>query len=118
MAYHTKTRTYKNDQINEFAVAREWSKYHTPRNLVLALVGEMGELAELLQWDGDSENDNNDDSNDDSTIIGNSKDDEKTTIKLSQEIADCTIYAIRIATVCGGDVVSQIQQQLLLSCKV
>ena len=27
-----------------FAVAREWDQFHTPRNLALALVGEVGEL--------------------------------------------------------------------------
>ena len=72
----------------------------------------MGELAELLQWDGDyDDNDDNDDNDTDS----NKSTDEKTIIKLSQEIADCTIYAIRIATVCdgdGNDVVSRIQQGL------
>ena len=33
-----------------FAEEREWTRYHTPRNLVLALMGEMGELAELWQF--------------------------------------------------------------------
>ncbi|KAM3822067.1 dCTP pyrophosphatase 1 isoform 1-T2 [Vipera latastei] len=33
-----------------FAAERDWGKYHQPRNLLLALVGEVGELAELFQW--------------------------------------------------------------------
>ncbi|XP_070582740.1 dCTP pyrophosphatase 1 [Erythrolamprus reginae] len=33
-----------------FAAERGWGKYHQPRNLLLALVGEVGELAELFQW--------------------------------------------------------------------
>ena len=32
---------------------RNWTQFHTPRNLVLALVGEVGELAELFQWRGE-----------------------------------------------------------------
>jgi hypothetical protein len=28
-------------------------QYHTPRNLVLALVGEVGELSEIFQWKGE-----------------------------------------------------------------
>ncbi|CAI5790975.1 dCTP pyrophosphatase 1 [Podarcis lilfordi] len=33
-----------------FTAERGWGKYHQPRNLLLALVGEVGELAELFQW--------------------------------------------------------------------
>lgn len=32
----------------EFAAERDWDQFHKPRNLLLALVGEVGELAELL----------------------------------------------------------------------
>ncbi len=37
-------------QIRQFALDRQWQQYHQPRNLVLALMGELGELAELFQW--------------------------------------------------------------------
>jgi dCTP diphosphatase len=30
--------------------ARDWAQFHDPKSLTLALVGEVGELAELLQW--------------------------------------------------------------------
>ncbi len=33
-----------------FVVERDWDQFHTPRNLILALVGEVGELAEITQW--------------------------------------------------------------------
>lgn len=36
--------------LREFSAEREWERFNTPRNLALALVGEVGELAELLQW--------------------------------------------------------------------
>jgi hypothetical protein len=36
-----------------WVIERNWIQYHTPRNLVLALVGEVGELAELFQWRGE-----------------------------------------------------------------
>ncbi|KAK7804132.1 hypothetical protein U0070_020734 [Myodes glareolus] len=29
----------------EFAAERDWAQFHQPRNLLLALVGEVGELA-------------------------------------------------------------------------
>lgn len=42
-------------RLREFSEEREWMPFHTPRNLVLALVGEVGELAELVQWRTDED---------------------------------------------------------------
>jgi len=36
--------------VRDFAERREWGQFHTPRNLILALVGEVGELAAEVQW--------------------------------------------------------------------
>lgn len=38
------------DEIDAFARARGWQKSHDPKSLLLALVGEVGEVAEVLQW--------------------------------------------------------------------
>jgi NTP pyrophosphatase (non-canonical NTP hydrolase) len=38
-----------------FALEREWTPFHTPRNLLLALVSEVGEAAEVLRWQGDAD---------------------------------------------------------------
>ena len=40
-------------EMQQFATDREWDQYHTPRNLALALVGEVGELCEIFQWRGE-----------------------------------------------------------------
>ncbi|MGY1777092.1 hypothetical protein ACI8AV_14630 [Geodermatophilus sp. SYSU D00804] len=37
-------------RMRAFTEAREWKRFHDPKSLALALVGEVGELAELLQW--------------------------------------------------------------------
>lgn len=37
----------------EFVREREWQRFHTPRNLLLAMTGEVGELAEIFQWRGE-----------------------------------------------------------------
>lgn len=37
-------------RFREFSAERDWSQFHDPKSLVLALVGEVGELAELFQW--------------------------------------------------------------------
>lgn len=36
--------------IRAFAEERDWEQFHDPKSLILALVGEVGELAELFQW--------------------------------------------------------------------
>ena len=42
-------------EIDEFAEERDWEQFHTVKNLILALVGEVGELAEIVQWKTDLE---------------------------------------------------------------
>jgi dCTP diphosphatase len=36
--------------MREFTAERQWESYHDPKSVLLALVGEVGELAELFQW--------------------------------------------------------------------
>jgi len=36
-------------RIREFAAARSWQPFHTPKNLAMALAGEAGELLAELQ---------------------------------------------------------------------
>jgi dCTP diphosphatase len=38
------------DRMRAFATERQWSSFHDPKSVLLALVGEVGELAELFQW--------------------------------------------------------------------
>lgn len=85
------------EDIRVFAEAREWTKFHSPRNIVLALLGEVGELAELLQWKGDEMADDNG-----VTQCSWLAELERETLdKLSQEIADVSIYLLRLSTVCN-----------------
>ena len=75
-------------KIREFAMERLWSRYHTPRSLVLALMGELGELAELFQWKGDEDGE---------AMDGWSQEDLD---HVGQEFADVSIYLLRLADVC------------------
>ncbi len=36
--------------MGDFSRDRDWEQFHDPKSLLLALVGEVGELAELFQW--------------------------------------------------------------------
>ncbi|KUL62727.1 MULTISPECIES: nucleotide pyrophosphohydrolase [unclassified Streptomyces] len=37
-------------RLAEFAAARDWGRYHTPKNLAAALSVEASELVEIFQW--------------------------------------------------------------------
>ncbi len=37
-------------RLHAFAEARDWQRYHSPKNLAMALAGECGELLEHFQW--------------------------------------------------------------------
>jgi NTP pyrophosphatase (non-canonical NTP hydrolase) len=59
---------------------------------MLALVGEVGELAELLQWRSDDE------------VARDLADDDGTLrARLADEAADVLLYLTRLADVCGID---------------
>lgn len=38
----------------DFATERNWEQFHSIRNLLLALISEVGELAEVVRWAGDA----------------------------------------------------------------
>ena len=38
------------DGMRRFTDERDWARFHDPKSLILALTGEVGELAELFQW--------------------------------------------------------------------
>lgn len=38
------------EQLKKFRQERDWDQYHSPKNLVMALIVEAGELAEHFQW--------------------------------------------------------------------
>lgn len=38
------------DALRDFAAARDWRQYHTPKNLAMAMIVEAAELVEHFQW--------------------------------------------------------------------
>ncbi|MCS6180399.1 nucleotide pyrophosphohydrolase [Shewanella baltica] len=44
------------ERLKTFADERDWSQFHSPKNLAMALTVEVSELVEIFQWmkDGDS----------------------------------------------------------------
>jgi dCTP diphosphatase len=80
-------------RLRSFAAAREWEQFHTPKNLALALGGEVGELAAELQWRTEDE-------------LNAGLDDELRR-RVADEVADILIYLVRFADVCGIDVLDE-----------
>ena len=37
-------------RLRDFVAERDWDQFHNPKNLVMALVAEAGELVEHFQW--------------------------------------------------------------------
>lgn len=38
-------------EIRAFSSARDWERYHTPKNLAMAIASEAGELLHLYRWE-------------------------------------------------------------------
>ncbi|GFR49277.1 hypothetical protein Agub_g11284 [Astrephomene gubernaculifera] len=79
-------------QLEDFARQRDWEQYHTPRNLLLALVGEAGELAELFQWRREGEA---------ARGLPGFTAPQRTAV--AEELADVLLYLVRLADACGVD---------------
>lgn len=43
-------RALLKDSIARFSRERKWGKYHTPKNLAMAMVKEAAEVVEIFQW--------------------------------------------------------------------
>ncbi|XP_010036754.1 dCTP pyrophosphatase 1 [Eucalyptus grandis] len=77
-------------KMAEFSKEREWDKFHSPRNLLLALVGEVGELSEIFQWKGEVPKG-----------LPDWKEEER--VHLGEELSDVLLYLVRLSDVCGID---------------
>lgn len=86
--------------IREFAVKRDWEKFHTPKNLAMAVSGEAGELLAEFQWMTPEES-------------GNLNTEQRKAIEL--EIADVAIYLLRLVDVLEVDIASVIEKKLKIN---
>jgi NTP pyrophosphatase (non-canonical NTP hydrolase) len=78
-------------ELRKFAQDRDWEQFHTVRNLILALVGEAGELAESVQWLGEI----------DATYLETHPEELS---KIVEEVSDVFIYILRLADVLKVDI--------------
>lgn len=74
-------------RMADFVSERDWEKFHSPRNLLLALVGEVGELSEIFQWKGE-------------VPRGLPDWDYADKEHLGEELSDVLLYLVRLADIC------------------
>ena len=86
-------------EVRNFARTRDWEKFHTPKNLAMAIAGEAGELAAEFQWLTPQE------SNLDALTA-----EQLRAIRL--EMADVQIYLYRLADVLKVDISDAVREKM------
>lgn len=85
------------DRIAAFVAARDWARFHNPKNLAMALVAEAGELTAELQWLTPAEADALD---------------PQRRERVAMEIADVLIYLVELAGRVGVDPIDAAHRKL------
>lgn len=89
----------------EFTAARDWGRFHDPKSLILALVGEVGELAEHFQWVPADE-----------AVAGTDPTDHPTRhARVAEEMADVLLYLVRLADILDVDLYDAATRKLAAS---
>ena len=76
-------------RLRDFARERDWEQFHTPKNLSMALAGEVGELLEIFQWLTPEQA---------AEVMDSGRADD-----VRDELADVLIYLVRLADMLGVD---------------
>ncbi|WP_064609204.1 nucleotide pyrophosphohydrolase [Photobacterium sp. J15] len=84
-------------QLAQFAAERNWDQFHTPKNLAMALSGEVGELTEIFQWLTPEQSEQ---------LPHNKK------THLEEEMADVFMYLLRLADRCDVDIIKACETKL------
>ncbi len=85
-----------------FAKARDWEKFHSPKNLSMAIAGESGELLEIFQWMTEQES-------------TQAKNEPELIEQVSHELADIILYAIRMADLLSINLNASIQGKIAIN---
>ena len=86
------------DALRTFCAERDWHRFHTPKNLVMALSVEAAELVEHFQWSTPEE----------SLDLADGK-----RAEVADEIADVLIYLTELADVLGIDPIAAARAKIV-----
>jgi len=87
------------EKLRTFNLERDWDKYHNPKDLTLALVSEVGELAECYRWLSPAE-------------VENVHADPEKRKKVEEELADITIFILTLSYKTNIDLLAAIDAKL------
>ena len=87
-------------RLQAFAEARDWGRFHSPKNLASALVVEAGELLEPFQWLTEQQSRELPD-----TVKG----------EVALEMADVLLYLVQLGNQLGVDVVEAAHRKIQIN---
>ncbi|GHB19828.1 MULTISPECIES: nucleotide pyrophosphohydrolase [Streptomyces] len=86
-------------RLADFAAARDWERYHTPKNLAAALSVEASELLEIFQWLTPEQS-------------ARVMEDPGTAHRVADEAADVLAYLLQFCEVLGVDVLAALDAKI------
>ncbi len=89
-------------RLRDFARERDWDQFHSPKNLVMALAVEAGELVEQFQWLTEQQ----------TTQLAPEKKQ-----KVEEELADVLLYLIRLADKLDVDLMAAARRKIELNAR-
>ncbi|MCZ8130906.1 MAG: nucleotide pyrophosphohydrolase [Steroidobacteraceae bacterium] len=90
------------DAMRDFATARDWDRFHSPKNLAAALSVEAAELLEHFQWLTEQE----------SRELDAAK-----RAAVAHELADVLLYLVRLADRLDVDLLDAARRKLVLNAE-
>lgn len=84
-------------RLQQFAQARDWQRFHSPKNLASALAVEAGELLEHFQWLTEEQS---------RQLEAASK------AEVADEMADVLLYLVQLATVMDVNLLEAAQRKI------
>lgn len=70
------------ERLRQFAAERDWDRFHSPKNLAMALVGEAAEVVEHFQWLSEAQS---------AALPADKRE------AVAEELADVLLYLVRLA---------------------
>ncbi|MEQ1802309.1 MAG: nucleotide pyrophosphohydrolase [Gammaproteobacteria bacterium] len=89
-------------RLRDFAQARDWEQFHTPKNLAMALVAEAAEVVEHFQWLTSAE----------SQAL-----DPRGKAEVALELADVLLYLVMLADRLDVDLAEAARRKIVLNEK-
>jgi NTP pyrophosphatase (non-canonical NTP hydrolase) len=85
------------DTLRDFAAARDWRPFHTPKNLAMAMIVEAAELVEHFQW---------------ATPAESMKPPPEKLAAIRDEVADTLIYLVELADALDIDLIAAARDKI------